>query len=228
MRIYEGFIGRVIIMVIVSSLISVFACCSITNAETVLKEKATLEEIMAFFTEQGKTVVTFVGYSGAGYEDPQAMLQQAKTVLDTLEPAATIINIGATPDGIGAIYPLAKQRGFMTTGIVSSQALEYKVAVSPDVDYVFFVEDETWGGFLEGTEQLSPTSEAMVAVSETIIGIGGGAVSRDEMIAAGRTGKKVQFIPADMNHERAKEKARKKGQPAPTDFQGEAHQVFGK
>lgn len=228
MRISEGFIGRVIVMAIVSSLISVFACCSITNAETVLKEKATLEEITAFFTEQEKTVVTFVGYSGAGYEDPQAMLQQAETVLGTLDPAATIINIGATPDGIGAIYPLAKQRGFMTTGIVSSQALEYEVAVSPDVDYVFFVEDETWGGFLEGTEQLSPTSEAMVAVSEIIIGIGGGAVSRDEMIAADRAGKKVQFIPADMNHERAKEKARKKGQPEPTDFQGEAHQIFGK
>ncbi|GAK61657.1 hypothetical protein U27_01558 [Candidatus Vecturithrix granuli] len=228
MKIYKGLIGRIVVLVIVSSLMSVFACYSITNAETVLKEKATLEEITAFFTEQGKTVVTFVGYSGAGYEDPQAMLQQAKTVLGTLEPAATIINIGATPDGIGAIYPLAKQQGFMTTGIVSSQALEYEVAVSPDVDYVFFVEDETWGGFLEGTEQLSPTSEAMVAVSETMIGIGGGAVSRDEMIAAGRAGKKVQFIPADMNHERAKEKARKKGQPEPTDFHGEAHQIFGK
>lgn len=113
--------------------------------------------------------------------------------------------------------------GFETTGIVSTQALEAEVAVSPDVDHVFFVEDATWGGFIEGTELLSPTSRAMVEVSDQIVGIGGGAVGRDEMLAARRLGKPVTFIPADMDHERALEKARRKSLPTPTDFRGAAH-----
>ena len=51
-------------------------------------------------------------------------------------------------------------------------------------------------------------------------------MARDEMIAAKRSGKKVEFIPADMNHRIAQEKALKKGQPAPTDFRGAAAEVF--
>jgi hypothetical protein len=58
----------------------------------------------------------------------------------------------------------------------------------------------------------------MVSVSDRIIAIGGGEVSRDEFEAAKRMGKKTQFFPADMNHALAVEKAKKKGQPAPTDF----------
>ncbi len=226
MKEHRRCVKNVAMILAVSSVIGILTYQSVALGETMLKKEATLENITTFFAEQEKTVVTFVGYSGSGYEDPQAMLKRAESILKTLNPVTTIVNIGATPDGIGAIYPLAKQRGFMTTGIVSSQALKYDVAISADVDFAFFVADETWGGFLEGTEQLSPTSTAIVAVSDTIIGIGGGAVSRDEMIAARRAGKTVQFIPADMNHQRAKEKARKKGRPQPTDFKGAAHQAF--
>jgi len=43
------------------------------------------------------------------------------------------------------------------------------------------------------------------------------------MLAARRAGKPVTFIPADMNHEIAREKARKKGEAEPTDFRGSAH-----
>ena len=102
-------------------------------------------------------------------------------------------------------------------------AMEYEVEVSPDVDRVFFVEDPSWGGRIEGTERLSPTSTAMVEVSDVLIGIGGGAVGRDELVAARRLGKPVTFIPADMNRARAIERAASKGLPAPTDFRGAAH-----
>jgi hypothetical protein len=91
------------------------------------------------------------------------------------------------------------------------------------VDHVFFVRDSTWGGLLPGSTQLSPTSAAMVAVSNVFVGIGGGDVARDEMLAARRAGKKVTFIPADMDHEIARKKAQKKGEPEPTDFRGSAH-----
>jgi hypothetical protein len=196
------------------------------HAQPAASRAATPGEIASFFRQQGKRVVTFVGYSGAGYHDQAAMLREAARILDELEPATTIVNIGATPDGIGAVYALAKRRGFMTTGIVSTQAKREGVAMSRDVDRVFFVEDDTWGGFLPGSTRLAPTSQAMVESSDVIEGIGGGEVARDEMIAARRAGKTVRFLRADMNHETARAKARKKGAPEPTDFRGAADAVF--
>jgi len=184
-------------------------------------------EVKRFFDLRGKIVISFVGYSDAGYEDAERMLDEARSVLSVHSPKKTIVNIGATSSGIGAVYRLAKQLGFETTGIVSTEARKYKAEISPHVDRVFYVTDDAWGGFKENTQVLTPTSQAMVQCSDIIIGIGGGPVARDEMIAAKREGKTVKYIPADMNHKAAMDKARKKGLPLPTDFKGAAFEVFG-
>ncbi|MNC96065.1 hypothetical protein D3C83_133410 [compost metagenome] len=68
----------------------------------------------------------------------------------------------------------------------------------------------------------------MVENSRIIVGIGGGEVARDELIEAKRLGKKVRFIPADMNHQRARDSARKKKLPEPSNFHGAAGGVFAK
>jgi hypothetical protein len=183
-------------------------------------------EVRAFFQGKKRTVLTFLGYSGAGYEDSAAMLAQAGRVLDEFTPASTIVNIGATAEGIGVVYELARRKGFSTTGIVSTQAKESGTTLSPCVEHVFFVKDDTWGGYLTGTEQLSPTSAAMVENSDVLVAIGGGDVARDELLAARARGKKIRFIPAEMNHAIAIEKASKKGQKAPTDFKGTTAAVF--
>jgi hypothetical protein len=190
--------------------------------------EATAREIRAFFANREMKVLTFLGYSGAGYEDPSAMLAEANRILAENNPRSTIVNIGATAEGIGAVYEAAKGKGFLTTGIVSTQAKDAHVALSPCVDFVFYVKDATWGGFAPGTEELSPTSAAMVESSDVLVAIGGGEVARDELTAAKRAGKKVTFIPADMNHALAVEKARKKGQPEPTDFRGAAAASFSR
>ncbi len=189
--------------------------------------EATPAEIRAYFKGQHKTVLTLLGYSAADYEDKAALTAHVTEVLDRADPRTTIVNIGATPDGIGVVYELAKKRGFTTSGIVSTQARESKASLSPCVDVVFFVKDATWGGFVEGTERLSPTSTAMVDVSDRLVAIGGGEVARDELIAAKRAGKDVRFIAADMNHAIARERALKRGQPAPTDFRGAAAAALG-
>lgn len=202
----------------------VFSGAALGQPSTV--NTATSAEIGAFFEGTGKSALTFVGYSGAGYEDEAAMLAQAERILDASDPATTIVNAGATPEGIGSVYELAKRKGFTTTGIVSTQAKQYNAALSPYVDHMFYVEDATWGGYVKGTEQLSPTSQAMVDNSSVVIGIGGGEVARDELLAAQRSGKPIRFFPADMNHRKAIEAARKKGLPQPTEFAGAAHALF--
>ena len=188
--------------------------------------EATLASIKAFLDAKQMTVLTFTGYSGARYEAPEAVMKHASHILDAHNPARTLINIGATAEGIGAVYEIAKQKGFTTMGIVSSLARDGHVALSNCVDYVFFVEDSSWGGQVPGTNRLSPTSAAIVESGTSFVAIGGGDVTRDEMFAARQAGKPVTFIPADMNHQIAREKARKGGEAEPTDFRGSAHRAL--
>ena len=203
-----------------------YSVSAATCGPTTMQKDATVDDAKSFFARKAKKVVTFVGYSGLDYEDKTGMLEQAGKILNKFDTANSIVNIGATVDGIGAVYELAKQRGFVTSGIVSNQAKEYQAELSPCVDYVFYIEDPTWGGFVEGSDQLSPTSTAMVEVSDVMIGIGGGEVARDELRVARRLGKDVHFISADMNHQRARDKAEKKGLPEPSDFAGAASKLF--
>jgi hypothetical protein len=185
--------------------------------------EASQASIADFIQGEGKTVLTFAGYSGAGYEDADAMLARASSILEAQDPEKAMINIGATSAGIGAVYELAKKKGFTTMGIVSTLARDERVELSKCVDHVFYVRDDTWGGRAPGGDELSPTSAAIVALSSSFVAIGGGDVTRDEMVAARRAGKPVTFVPADLSHEIAREKARKKGEPEPGDFRGSAH-----
>jgi predicted Rossmann-fold nucleotide-binding protein len=180
------------------------------------------EAARRFFAEKKMSVLSFLGYSGSGYEDTAAMLEHAARALGEADPRTTLVNIGATPGGIGAVYELAKGLGFTTTGIVSTQAREQGVALSAHVDVVFVVQDASWGGFVKGTTRLSPTSQAIVEHSDLLVAIGGGDVARDELIAARQCGKPTRFIAADMNHAAARARAAKAGLPEPTDFSGPA------
>jgi hypothetical protein len=180
-----------IIAVVIASL-PVFAdTCVPRQVEKIASAKA----IRNFVKGKKMKVLTFTGYSGAEYEGKAGMLETAGQILDSHDPDKTLVNIGATAEGIGAIYDLAKEKGFHTMGIVSVLAKDEKVPLSPCVEFVFFVRDNTWGGNLPGTTKLSPTSAAMVSVSSELVGIGGGEVSRDELLAARKTGKPVRFFP---------------------------------
>ncbi|NWG33040.1 MAG: hypothetical protein HXY42_01245 [Chloroflexi bacterium] len=186
----------------------------------------TPEQASAFIRGLGKTMLTFYGFSGLGYENEQEMLRIARDVLAAYSPQTTIVNIGATSVGIGAIYPLAKSMGFTTVGIVSTQALKHPEGISDAVDYICFIEDAQWGGKLPGSDELSPTSRAMVECSDILVGIGGGDISLDEMLAGHAQGKEILYFPADMNHERARRQAERRGLPPPTSFKGDAHETL--
>jgi hypothetical protein len=193
---------------------------------SVLRDADTPRTVAEFVAASGMNMLSFVGYSGAGYEDEAAMRALARQELARFDPARTMVNIGATAQGIGAVYELARERGFFTLGIVSSLARDGGERLSPCVDAVFFVRDTVWGGRLPGLTALSPTSAALVANSVAVIGIGGGEIARDELLAARAAGKSVRFFAADMNHRIARDKALAKGQPVPTDFRGAAQRAL--
>ena len=191
----------------------------------------TAEEVIAFFLRQRKTVLTFYGYSGMGYEDEKGMLETARKVLSRYSPDTTLVNIGVTSSGIGAVYPLAKSMGFTTTGIVTSLALEHPsgvAGISEAVDHICFVADQQWGGNLPHSDQLSPTSRAMVECSDILVGIGGGGISEVEMLAGKAQGKPVYYYPADMNHAAAIRYAKKMGLPPPESFRSRNPEIFKK
>ena len=221
----RGPVRAVYLIAVLWALSARFALACETTTATA---EATSAELRSTFQEKGLRVVTFIGYSGAEYEDPTRMLRLADQVLDEFSPANTVINIGATAVGIGAVYEIAKRRGFQTIGIVSAQAKVDRVPLSPCVDRVFYIQDQTWGGFLPGTALLSPTSLAMVEVSDALFAIGGGEIGRDELHGALQRGKRVQFFPADMNHAIARERARTRGLALPTDFRGAAASLFAR
>jgi len=175
--------------------------------------------------EAGRSVVTFVGFSGSGYEDAAAVERVIAKLLDDLSPTSVLICAGATPEGIGAVYPLAKKRGFTTIGIVSALAEKEGATFSRDVDTVFVIADDTWGG-LNADGKLSQTSSAMLGAADEMIAIGGGEIARDEIAAAMAMGKKVRYIVADMNHAAAIRKAKEMRQPEPDDFRGAVHTYF--
>ncbi|WP_156177564.1 hypothetical protein [Pseudomonas sp. CCOS 191] len=181
-----------------------------------------VERIRALATQR---VVTFLGFSDAGYEREAQLQKLLLSELSQFNPAQAIVCAGATASGIGMVYSLAQQMGFRTVGIVSSLALAQGTARSPNCQHVFVIDDETWGG-RQTNGQLSSTSQAMIDASDVMIGIGGGAITRDELEEGRSRGKIVRFHPADMNHARAMENAAQQGKPPPLTFGGDAQTLF--
>jgi hypothetical protein len=176
------------------------------------------DEAISFFKDLRKIVLTFLGYSGLGYEDEKGMLQIARDVLAGYSPQKTLVNIGATEVGCGAIYTLAKSVGFETAGIVTKLALEYRGGISKSVDHVCFIKDTQWGGKLPNSNEISPTSKAMVECSDILVGIGGGGIVDVEMLYGKEMGKPIQYFPAEMNHEIATRYYNKLGKSPPESF----------
>jgi hypothetical protein len=173
----------------------------------------------------GRRIVTFAGFSGGGYEDPGKVSNLLAEFLAELDERSVVVCSGATADGIGAVYPIARARGFATIGIVSAVAETEHARLSDAVDTIYVIEDKDWGGRRsDGT--LSPTSVAMVGAADEIVAIGGGEIARDEIEAAIAADKPVRYVAADMNHAAALDKACRRGEAAPQDFKGPVHHMF--
>ncbi len=157
-----------------------------------------VHQILDKKTKIGKKVLTFAGYS-QDYQDLNGMLTEAYKILNKEDPSKSIVNIGGTSLGIGAVYNIAKAMGFETIGVVSSnikQAPYDWQTISANCDKLFIVHDPSgkWGG-LDDKGHVTNTSIAMVYVSDEMFVLGGGAVSGVEMTCMLDSGKLVKYIP---------------------------------
>lgn len=188
--------------------------------------------VRAFFAGLGKRVVYFAGYGELGYEDEGRVRRIARRVLgewpaaEVVAHAGTLLRAGGH-DGIAEVYRVARALGIETTGIHPSVALAYAEThrVSPFCDHVFFVEDETWGGMLEGGERPSPTLSLHLEVSDELVVIGGGKHAAGELKAFVAGGRRVRFFPADMNHATTRRWAASAGVEI-EDLRGAAHLLW--
>lgn len=188
--------------------------------------------IRAFFAGRGKQVVYFAGYGELGYEEEGCVRRVATGILAG-RPAAGLLVLGGTllraggNDGIAEIYAVAKGLGVVTAGVHPSVAMQFADThrVSPHCDHVFFVDDATWGGFLEGTSRPSPTLQLHLAIADEAVFIGGGKHAADELRAFAAAGKPVRYVPADMNHAATREWCRRDGADI-RDFRGAAHAAW--
>lgn len=168
----------------------------------------TCETVRRFFASRRKRVLYFAGYGELGYQDETSFRTIARNVLGASNVDEILVHAGTLlreegHDGVAAIYAIAKEMGIETSGIHPSVAMDFAEThrVSPHCDHVFFVEDATWGGFLGGGDEPSPTLRLHLEVSDEAIVIGGGKHAADELRAFSMSGKPVRYFAAEMNHE---------------------------
>jgi hypothetical protein len=188
--------------------------------------------VREFFRRSGKHVIEFAGFGELGYDEPGIVEQVARRVLepwqadDVLVACSTLLRVGGQ-DGVAGVYPVARRLGIETVGIHPSVALGFSAThpVSPWCQHAFFVEDASWGGFVEGTRELSPSLRLLIEVSDELVVIGGGKHAADELQAFQAHGKRVSYFPARMNRGVTDEWCRRAGTTI-VDYRGAAHAIW--
>ena len=196
---------------------------------TKVSEPISADSVLEAFNQMragGKSIFTLFGYSLLDYEQKRTIMGAIREELEKLDPKEWVINIGATEDGIGAAYFIAKELGFKTTGIVSTQALMYSGKFSPYVDEIYVVNDAHWGGYVPGTNKLAPTTTAFLSCSDVISAYGGGANTAAMLNHVADKDIEIRFTSAEMNHEKAISEAARQGLAKPEKFTGYAEDAW--
>jgi hypothetical protein len=169
-----------------------------TYATDPMPTRSVIKEVLKL----GKQVCVLMGYSALGYEHSDDMLASVRQILSSLNPEEYCICVGATEEGIGGAYEIAKEMGFETLGIVSTLAMTYTGKYSRFVDRIYIINDTQWGGYIPGTRLAAHTTRAFLEVADIIYAIGGGqnTVAVLEIGAVQYADTPTYFIPAEMNH----------------------------
>ena len=193
---------------------------SFVNQEATDPMKA--DEIIPLVRSLDKKIFTLFGYSALGYEDIDRLEEAVRRDLDGLSRDEYIVSIGATEEGIGGMCKVAKEMGFKTIGIVSTQALSYSGHFSEYVDSIYIVNDDYWGGMVPGTSKVAETTKAFLGTSDFISAYGGGKNTAVTLMLAKDLGIKTSFKEFDMNHALADKAAGKEL----SDYRGDAYHAL--
>jgi hypothetical protein len=170
-----------------------------TDFGFLITEPVSADEAVRAIRRSARGVVhALFGYSALGYEYPDVMLQTVRQDLVRLDPETTSVLIGATKEGIGAGYKVARELGFTTLGLVSSKSIAYGGEYSPYVDTIVVVEDTSWGG-LDKAGRPTPTTQAFIGASDSFASYGGGDITKATLALARQKGTPVSskaFAPA--------------------------------
>ncbi len=188
--------------------------------------------IARFFQALHKHVIYFSGYGELGYEHANIVRDVALAVFSEHEPdnlialTGTLLRVGGH-GGIAEVYDVARELGIRTAGIHPSVARRFAEThrVSPSCDDVFFVEDESWGGYLTALGEPSPTLRVHLDVADELVAVGGGKHAADELRAFFLRGTGVRYFPADMNHATTRAWSRRAGADI-RDFRGAAYDAW--
>jgi len=163
------------------------------------------DEIVASYRRY-RCVATFLGFGELGYEDPTTFEELVERELasfdrqDVVINAATLITVGLAR-GVADVYEIARHAGFRTAGLYPSVSLlgAESHCLSAFVDDVYFIQDETWGGYLEGSTVASATLRALTSITDQVVAIGGGKHTAQELDEFLARGVPVRYHALEMN-----------------------------
>jgi hypothetical protein len=167
---------------------------------------------------QSSYPVAIGGYSGLGYEDYKLVRQKLREILVPLTAKhgdRLLVVSGATEQGIGVVYEVAKELGLPTCGIVSERAQPEDI--SRFCDRLFLVSDPEGTWEVKSREGDSYFVEA--ARHGELFYLGGGEVAVNEILEAKSKGMLVTvFSDFQPNPKEVKKRLKENPnfQPTPT------------
>jgi hypothetical protein len=160
---------------------------------------------------QSSYPVAIGGYSGLGYEDYKLVRQKLREILVPLTAKhgdRLLVVSGATEQGIGVVYEVAKELGLPTLGIVSECARPEQI--SSFCDSVFYVSDP------DGTWEVKSSKGDSYFVEAARHGqmfyLGGGEVAVHEILEA-RAKRIMVTVLSDFLPDSSKVEAERKKNP---------------
>jgi len=177
-------------------------------------EKIISENVVEHFQETipEKKVITFLGYSSAGYEEPETV---DRYITETLShecptPHDCEVLLGST-DGILRAAKIAHSKGIDVT-IITSEDGKNQLGNLPRSDqsvvtrlYSIDSHDVGWKIDEEGNKEISAIAHALIKSSDKIYMIGGGKIGIAEMEYAASKEKDLTYFPAKYNARKMKQ-----------------------
>lgn len=164
--------------------------------------------------------VTFIGYSGLGYDDPEALKATMKSELERCmreHPDKQIVVVcGGTSVGIGAVYDVVAddatlRQNIKCIGIVSELASEEDLVKDKQDFKVGIVRvpdpDKSWQTkWTEGDKKYQAMNYPAYEYGGEILGFGAGGVGHEEVEDAKEIGIEIKLFPSKPNAKRLEDK----------------------